>query len=81
MNLTSLGLLYRIYSNLLPDWKSIFHLQVGRKSPYGEGTINIFDTPELKRLGQKKGMTGAAYIGEWITSRVYSKNAVCIVYV
>jgi len=57
------------------DNQHFYFIQVGRKSPYGEGTINIFDTPELKRLGQKKGMTGAAYIGEWITSRVYSKNA------
>jgi len=57
------------------DNQHFYFIQVGRKSPYGEGTINIFDTPELKKLGQKKGMTGAAYIGEWITSRVYSKNA------
>jgi len=57
------------------DNQHFYFIQVGRKSPYGEGTINIFDTPELKRLGQKKGMTGAAFIGEWITSRVYSKNA------
>ena len=50
--------------------------QVGRKSPYGEGTINIFDTPELSRLGKKKNMSGAAYIGEWITNRVYSARTV-----
>ena len=50
--------------------------QVGRKSPYGEGTINIFDTPELNRLGKKKNMTGAAFIGEWITNRVYSSRTV-----
>jgi len=57
------------------DNQQFYFIQVGSKSPYGEGTINIFDTPELKRRGQKKGMTGAAYIGEWITSRLYSKNA------
>ena len=53
-----------------------YFLQVGRKSPYGEGTINIFDTPELSRLGKKKNMSGAAYIGEWITNRVYSPKKV-----
>lgn len=51
-----------------------YFIQVGRKSPYGEGTINIFDTPELTKLGKKKGMTGAAYIGEWITHRIYKKT-------
>jgi len=57
------------------DNQYFYFIEVGSRSPYGEGTINIFDTSELKRLGQKKGMTGAAYIGEWITSRLYSKNA------
>lgn len=51
----------------------LINVQVGRRSPYGEGSINIFDTPELKRLGQKNGMTGAEFIGEWIKSRVYYK--------
>jgi len=56
------------------DNQHFYFIQVGRKSPYGEGTINIFDTPELNRLGKKKNMTGAAFIGEWITNRVYSSR-------
>ena len=50
--------------------------QVGSRSPYGEGTINIFATPELSRRGKEKKMSGTAYIGEWITERFYSTSSV-----
>ena len=54
----------------------MFLHQVGSRSPYGEGRINIFDTTEIAKQGKKKNMSGAGYIREWIMIRMYSTERV-----
>lgn len=51
------------------SWNETYHVQTEAWAPFGEGTGNMFELPELKELGNRYGKTVAQVILRWHIQR------------